>query len=36
MPVWGEVFHEMSGSSDAQAAVRMRNLCLYIESLQQK
>ena len=37
MPVWGTVFHEMAGSGvDAQVAVRMRSLCLYIESLQQK
>jgi mono/diheme cytochrome c family protein len=37
MPVWGVVFHEMGGTGvDAQVAVRMRNLILYIESLQQK
>ena len=37
MPVWGVVFHQMTGSGvDAKAAVRLRSLCLYIESLQQK
>jgi mono/diheme cytochrome c family protein len=37
MPVWGVIFHEMGGdNAEAEAAVRMRNLCLYIQSLQQK
>jgi mono/diheme cytochrome c family protein len=38
MPVWGTIFHEMAagGIGETQVAFRMRNLCLYIESLQQK
>ena len=38
MPVWGKVFHDMGGNSpdDMQSAMRMRALCVYIESLQQK
>jgi len=38
MPVWGQIFHEMANNSpdDMQVAARMRSLCLYIESLQQK
>jgi mono/diheme cytochrome c family protein len=37
MPVWGVIFHEMGGeNAEAEVAVRMRNLCLYIQSLQQK
>lgn len=38
MPVWGALFREMANNSDdeRQAAMRMSNLCRYIESLQQK
>ncbi len=36
MPVWGSIFHEMATGGDAEVASRMRNLCLYIQSLQQK
>jgi mono/diheme cytochrome c family protein len=37
MPIWGNLFREMSGdANNTEVAVRMRNLCLYIESLQQK
>ena len=37
MPVWGNVFHDMSiSSSEAQVATRLANLTGYIESLQQK
>jgi mono/diheme cytochrome c family protein len=37
MPVWGRVFRDMAGNAgSAQADIRMANLCLYIESLQQK
>ena len=37
MPVWGVVFREMaSAGGESQVAVRLRNLCLYIDSLQQK
>ncbi len=37
MPVWGNVFREMAGdASSPTVPVRMRNLCRYIESLQQK
>jgi mono/diheme cytochrome c family protein len=38
MPVWGVLFREMANNSpdDMQVAARMRTLCLYIESLQQK
>jgi mono/diheme cytochrome c family protein len=37
MPVWGEVFHEMAGTgANSLVAARLRSLCVYIESLQQK
>jgi mono/diheme cytochrome c family protein len=38
MPVWGQVFHDMSNNSadDRQTPLRISNLCLYIKSLQQK
>jgi mono/diheme cytochrome c family protein len=37
MPVWGTIFHDMSnGPNDMREAARLRALCLYIESLQQK
>ena len=35
MPIWGQVFHEMSGS-DAQVKLRLANLTKYIESMQAK
>ena len=35
MPIWGNIFHEMSTSSnDAQVATRLSNLTAYVESLQ--
>jgi mono/diheme cytochrome c family protein len=38
MPVWGDVFRDMANNSgdDRQTAMRMSNLCRYIQSLQQK
>ena len=38
MPVWGMLFRDMANNSgdDRQSAMRMSNLCRYIESLQQK
>lgn len=38
MPTWGSVFRDMATHSgdDRQLAMRMSNLCRYIESLQQK
>jgi mono/diheme cytochrome c family protein len=37
MPVWGNLFREMSTSSnEAQVATRLSNLTAHIESLQQK
>ena|SRR5579864_7892448 len=38
MPVWGALFRDMANNSDdaRQTAMRMSNLCRYIESLQQK
>jgi mono/diheme cytochrome c family protein len=38
MPVWGVLFRDMANNSgdDRQTAMRMSNLCRYIQSLQQK
>jgi mono/diheme cytochrome c family protein len=38
MPVWGTVFRDMANRSDddRQSAMRMSNLCRYIQSLQAK
>ena len=38
MPIWGNVFREMArvGDNERETAMRMRALCAYIESLQQK
>ncbi|HEY3837693.1 MAG TPA: cytochrome c [Bryobacteraceae bacterium] len=38
MPVWGTLFRDMANNSgdDRQAAMRLSNLCRYIESVQQK
>jgi mono/diheme cytochrome c family protein len=38
MPVWGTLFRDMANNSgdDRQTALRMSNLCRYIQSLQQK
>ena len=36
MPVWGPIFHTMSGHSQAQVQLRIRNLTNYLESIQVK
>jgi mono/diheme cytochrome c family protein len=38
MPVWGTIFRDMANNSedDRQSAMRLSNLCRYIQSLQQK
>lgn len=36
MPVWGPVFSQVSRRSEAEMQLRIRNLTMYIESLQQK
>jgi mono/diheme cytochrome c family protein len=36
MPVWGAVFRQSSGSTEAQVKLRVRNLTNYIESMQVK
>ncbi|MBK5292856.1 MAG: c-type cytochrome [Acidobacteriia bacterium] len=36
MPIWGEVFRSMSGGSDAQIKMRVRNLTKYVGTLQVK
>lgn len=36
MPVWGPIFHTVSGHSQAQTQLRIRNLTNYLESIQGK
>ena len=36
MPVWGKLFHSMSGGHDAEVQQRVANLNQYVESLQAK
>jgi mono/diheme cytochrome c family protein len=36
MPVWGSVFHDMSGGNDSETKLRLRNLTKYLESKQVK
>jgi mono/diheme cytochrome c family protein len=36
MPVWGPIFHSMTGHSQAQVQLRIRNLTNYLESIQVK
>ncbi|HZD32155.1 MAG TPA: cytochrome c [Candidatus Angelobacter sp.] len=36
MPVWGPIFRSMSGHSQAQVQLRIRNLTNYLESIQAK
>ena len=36
MPVWGPIFRSMTGHSQAQVQLRIRNLTNYIESIQAK
>ena len=36
MPVWGHLFHSMSGGHDAEVQQRVANLSEYIEGLQAK
>lgn len=36
MPMWGNLFHSMSGGHEAEVQQRIANLVKYIETLQQK
>ena len=36
MPIWGNLFHTLSGGNDAEVQQRISNLDKYVESLQSK